>query len=137
MVPDRPGPVAGRTEPGRSAPSGGALTGRPRLPGFGCPVGAWCRGPGPPSLPRRASGQSGRAPPARTPVTDLRLPTPGELALALRPDRPALQRLLARIERARAQGKPHDRNLRRLLADLQRSVELRRAREASRPTTSY
>ncbi len=56
---------------------------------------------------------------------------------AMSADQPALRSLASRIRRARRDGKPHDRNLRRFHEQLAPSIERREARAASRPTITY
>ncbi len=76
------------------------------------------------------------APPPSPPV-DLELPTEDDLLAARRADRPALAKLLRSIERARARGRPHDRNLARLHRDLERSRLAKSKRAAALPTPTY
>jgi ATP-dependent helicase HrpA len=52
-------------------------------------------------------------------------------------DRHRLRRQLRNIQQARQAGKPHDRNLARLIEDVERSVARRAAREAGRPQIRF
>ncbi len=65
------------------------------------------------------------------------LPAPEALALAMRADRARLHRALHRVEQARAAGRPHDRNLRRLVDELDQSRQRRAERAARMPRPSF
>ncbi|MEO0588374.1 MAG: helicase-related protein, partial [Planctomycetota bacterium] len=56
---------------------------------------------------------------------------------AMREDRAGLRRLWKRIERARREGKPHDRNVARFERQLAESAERRERRSGSVPTLEY